>query len=253
MDKDTRRNEIEELIRENKELNVNEIRRRYNISNVTVRNDLIYLERKGVITRQFGKAVLREDRLQTSFDINNIKNLNEKEKIGKYAASLIGDNESVMLYTGTTTLQIARFIGDGKSFIAVTNSIYIAYELRRNTPNTKIVVIGGNFNPQTGSTYGEDAVRQLEAYNIDKLFLAVDGIDAQRGITNAQPYETDINRAMIHKAKKVIVVADFTKIGAVNFVNMGSISDVDMLITDSKAPEDKIQQIRDKGVQVVTV
>ena len=123
--------------------------------------------------------------------------------------------------------------------------------VRRNTPIKS--GHGGNFNPQTGSTYGEDAVRQLEAYNIDKLFLAVDGIDAQRGITNAQPYETDINRAMIHKAKKVIVVADFTKIGAVSFVNMGSISDVDMLITDSKAPEDKIQHIRDKGVQVVTV
>ena len=253
MDKNARRKEIEELIRERKELDVNEIKNRFGISSVTVRNDLIDLERKGIIQRLFGKAVLNEEKLEASFDETKIRNLTEKEKIGKYAANLIDENESILLYTGTTTLQIARFVDPSKRFIAVTNSIYITYELKRNTQNAKTVLIGGNFNPQTGATYGQEAVNQLNAYNIDKLFLAVDGIDSDYGITNDQPYETDINRAMIRKARKVIVVADYSKIGVVSFVNMGSIKEVDTLITDSRAPKDSVQRIMDKGVKVIIV
>lgn len=252
MDTKERRNRIEKLFKEQKELDVNYIKKTFGISSVTVRNDLMYLERKGIIKRMFGKAVLREESLSSVSDMCDVKNLNEKERIGKYAVSLINENESIMLYTGTTTLQIARQIDNRRNFIAVTNSIYIAYELRRN-PNIKIVVIGGNFNPDSGSTYGVQAIRQLNDYNIDKLFLAVDGIDAEMGITNDQPYETDINRTMIKKAKQVIVVADYSKIGATHFVNMGDIEDVDMLITDNKAPADKVEKIREKGVEVIIV
>jgi len=252
VDTEERRNCIEKLIKEQKELDVNYIKQKFGISSVTVRNDLMYLERKGILKRMFGKAVLREESLSSAFDMNDIKNLDEKEKIGKHAASLIAENDSVMLYTGTTTLQVARYLDGSKNIIAVTNSIYIAYELRRS-PNIKTVVIGGNFNPGTGATYGVQAIKQLNEYNIDKLFLSVDGIDADMGITNDQPYETDINRAMIEKARQVIVVADHSKIGAIHFVSMGNIEDVDILITDSKASPDKVQRIRDRGVEVIVV
>jgi DeoR family transcriptional regulator of aga operon len=226
---------------------------RFSISNVTVRNDLIYLERKGVLKRKYGKAILYENRYQSTFDINNIKNLEEKEKIGKYASAMIRENDSVMLYTGTTTLQIARFIDPDLNFVGVTNSMFIALELRHRARNARLVIIGGNLNKKTGSTYGDDAIKQLEAYNIDTLFLAVDGISVGRGITNADPYETDINRALIHKANKVIVVTDHTKIGAVSFVNMGNIEEVDMLITDSKANKEQVELIMNSGVKVITV
>jgi len=252
MDTEERRNCIEKLIKEKKELDVNFIKEKFGVSSVTVRNDLMYLERKGILKRMFGKAVLREESLSSVFDMHDIKNLDEKEKIGKHAASLIAENESVMLYTGTTTLQIARHLDGSKNIIAVTNSIYIAYELGK-WPNVKTVVIGGNFNPSTGATYGVQAIKQLNEYNIDKLFLAVDGIDADMGVTNDQPYETDINHAMIGKARQVIVVADHTKIGAIHFVSMGNIEDIDILITDNKASPEKVQKIREKGVEVIIV
>jgi DeoR family fructose operon transcriptional repressor len=157
-----------------------------------------------------------------------------------------------MLYTGTTTLQIARFLDKLKNIIVVTNSIYIAHELRRY-PDIKPMLIGGNFSIETGATFGPQSVKQIELYNIDKLFLAVNGVDSEMGITNDQPYETDINLALISKAKQVIVVADHTKIGAIRFINMGSINDIDILVTDSKAPADKVEAIRSKGVIVYTV
>ena len=253
MDTNKRRQEIEAIISEQGEITVKDIMNKYDISNVTVRNDLIYLERKGVIRRKTGKAVLKNNYMLSSIDKNIIDNIEEKEKIGKRAAEFINDNDSVMIYTGTTTLQIPRFIDPLIKFIAVTNSIYIAYELCRGNPGVNTVLIGGNCNPQTGSTYGQQSINQLNTFNIDKLFLAVDGIDPDSGITNAQPYETDINRAMIKKANTVIVTADYTKIGKASFVKMGEITEVDILITDSKASPECIKQIEDKGVEVIIV
>ncbi len=252
MNTEERRACIEELIKEKKEVDVNFIRDQFGVSSVTVRNDLMFLERKGVIKRLFGKAVWRVDPISGGFDLDQVENLEFKEKIGKFAASLIQENDSVMLYTGTTTLQVARHLDEDKSIIAVTNSIYIAHELRRFT-KLRPVLIGGNFSVDTGASYGVQAIHQLEQYNIDKLFLSLDGIDAERGITNNYPYEADLNFALIKAAKQIIVVADHTKIGKTHFVHMGDIQDVDILVTDSKAPKDKIEAIRAKGVKVYLV
>ena len=252
MTTEERRASIESLIKDQKEVDVTSIKNRFQVSSVTIRNDLMYLERKGVIKRLFGKAVWREDPVSGGFDPDLVENLEFKEKIGKFAASLIEENDSVMFYTGTTTLQVAKHLDEEKSFIAVTNSIYIAHELRRFS-KIRPVLIGGNFSVDTGATYGVQAIQQLGQYNIDKLFLSLDGIDASRGITNNYPYEADLNFALIKAAKQIIVVADHTKIGKTHFVHMGDIQDVDILVTDTKAPKDKIDAIRAQGVKVYTV
>ena len=251
MTTEERRNSIEAMVKEKGELDVKLIRERFEISNVTVRNDLMFLERKGTINRQFGKAVVRGDRI-ADMDAKRIINLDAKEKIGKFAASMVSDNDSIFLYTGSTTLQIARFIPLKTNFIAATNCIYIAHELRKYQ-SAKIVFIGGNLSLETGATFGAQVIKQLELYNIDKLFLAVNGIDAESGVTNDSLYETDINFALIKKAKKVIVVADHTKIGVTRFIHMGRIEDVDVLITDGKASETAVKALRDKGVEVHAV
>lgn len=247
-----RRKKIEEMIRSKGEISVNEIRDMFDISNVTVRNDLIYLERKGVLRRGFGKAIFSHNNVADIFNFSNIHNLNEKEIIGKYAASLIKENESVLFYTGSTSLQVAKQINKVKNIIAVTNSILIAYELGKN-PDIKTILVGGFYNASTGATFGEKAIHQLDDYNIDRVFLSVDGISAESGITNDNVYETEINRAMLKKSNEVIVVADHSKIGIQRFVKMGDIEDIHMLITDEKAPRDEVKKIENKGVKVIIV
>ena len=253
MSTEERRKKIEELLKENKELDVSYIINSFDVSSVTIRNDLIFLERKGVIERKFGKAILKIDSPNFSvFDPHTIKELDAKEKIGKYAARLIEDNESILLYAGSTTLQIARFFPKDKHAIIVTNSLNIANELRKNNL-AKVIFLGGNLNIETGSTYGIGAIKQLEYYNIDKLFLSVDGISATGGITNDQPFETDINNAMIKKAKEVIVVADHTKIGVNRFVKLQGLDKVHRLITTSKADKKELERIRTFGVKIDVV
>ncbi|MGI6113732.1 MAG: DeoR/GlpR family DNA-binding transcription regulator [Mahellales bacterium] len=247
-----RRNQIEELVMKNKEIKVADLKRMFKVSGVTVRNDLIYLERKGVLRRNFGGAVLKENGYTNIIDSGTIKNLYEKEKIGRYAASLINENESVMIYTGSTTLQLAKYMSDLKNIIGVTNSLAIAYELGKN-PYIKVILIGGYYEPDNSCTYGEQAIRQLNEYNLDKLFLAADGVSAEGGLTNDHPFEAELNKAMIAKANKVILMVDYSKIGITRFINMGSLKDIDLLITDNKAPRDELDKIQSMGIEVVVV
>ncbi len=253
MSAEERRSQIEALLRKHKELDVSYIVDSFDVSSVTIRNDLIFLERNGIVERKFGKVVFKMDSPNFSiFDPHSIKELDAKEKIGKHAARLIEDNESILLYAGSTTLQIARFFPKDKHAIVVTNSLSIANELRKESL-AKIIFVGGNLNIETGSTYGIGAIKQLEYYNIDKLFLSVDGISATGGITNDHPFETDINNAMIKKAKEVIVVADHTKIGVDRFVKLQSLDKVDRLITTTKADPEELKRIGAFGVKIDTV
>jgi len=252
MDIVQRRARLEKTILQRQEISISELGTMFDVSGVTLRNDLIFLERQGVCRRLFGRVVAEDGSTGLQVNYTHQKNLMEKERIGKYAASLISEGESVLFFFGTTTQQVARFVDSNLKFIAITNSIHIAQELR-SLRYAKVLFLGGMFNPALGATYGYEAIQQVTQYKIDKLFLSVNGIDAQAGITNDLPFETDIHRVIMNLSRKIIVVADNTKIGNVSFVCMGEIKDVDMLITDSGADTQKVEELREKGLEVIIV
>lgn len=247
-----RREQIFELIKEKKQVRVSDLKDLYNTSSVTIRNDLIYLENKGLIERDFGNVSIKEDGMSRLFDESRIRNLDEKKRIGKYAVDLISDNESIMIYTGSTSLQIAKQLHDLKNLVVVTNSIITAYELGRN-PYIKTILLGGHYNPDTNAIFGYHAIQQLNDYKLDKLFLSVDGISSADGVTSEHPLEVEICRAMIKKASQVIVTADFSKIGTSRFVQIASLDEIHMLITDSKAPADELKRLEQRGIKVAVV
>lgn len=252
MDIIQRREKLKNIIAERREISVSELSTYVDVSGVTLRNDLIFLERKGLCKRLFGKVVACDENSVFSLDYNYQKHPEQKERIGKYAASLIKPGDSVLLYAGSTTQQVARFIDPEISFIAVTNSVYIALELR-NYPKVHVVLLGGTMNHDVCATFGAQTIQQLREFNIDKLFISVDGVDAKMGITNAFPFESEINQVILERAKEIVVVADYTKIGNVSFVQMGRVEQIDMLITDSNADPDALEQLRSAGVDVKIV
>ncbi len=251
MDITQRREKLKQMILEKQEIPVSELQGKFGVSNVTLRNDLIYLERKGVCKRLFGKIVANTGSF-INYNYDTITHQEEKERIGKHAASLIKPNESVLIYAGTTAWQVARFVDPEIEFIAVTNSLLIALELQR-LPKAHTVMLGGPLSQKHHATFGVQAIEQIREFNLDKLFISVDGIDVNMGITNALPFESELNRVILERAKQTIVVADYTKIGTVSFVQMGGIDQVDILVTDSNADAKTIQQIRNAGVDVQIV
>lgn len=247
-----RRKEIYNLIKESKEVRVSDLVDRFQTSGVTIRNDLTKLEEKGLIDRGFGTVSIREEQSEEMIPERSVPHLQEKKKIGAYAVNLVKENESIMIYTGSTALQIAKNLQSFKNLIVVTNSIITAYELGKN-PFIKTIMLGGYYNPDTNAVFGQHAVQQLNDYKLDKLFLSVDGIHAVDGVTSEHPYETEISRAMIKNAAEVIVTADFSKVGISRFIQIAEIGEINTLITDDKAPEQELKRIESAGVKVVVV
>ena len=249
MDISQRRDMLKQIITERQEVPICELNKQFDVSSATLRNDLIYLERIGVCKRLFGKVIACTNPLPVNLNYGYIKNQAEKERIGKYAASLIQPGDSVLIYTGSTTRQIARFVNPEIDFIAVTNCLYTALELQ-SSENVQVVVLGGAMNRKICATFGIQTIQQIREFNLDKLFISVDGIDAKMGITNAMPFESEINQVVLECAKECIVVADHTKIGNVSFVQMGEIQQVNMLITDTGADPEAISDLKKAGVDV---
>jgi DeoR/GlpR family transcriptional regulator of sugar metabolism len=247
-----RREQILDLIKKEKQVRVSDLKDMFHTSGVTIRSDLIYLEKKGLIDRSFGTVNLKENQMKDAFDESHIRNLAEKKRIGEYAADLISENESIMIYTGSTSLQIAKLLKDHKNLIVVTNSIITAYELGKN-PYIKTIMLGGYYNPDTNAVFGHHAIQQLSDYKLDKLFLSVDGISRNGGVTSEHPYETEICRAMIKNAAQVIVTADYSKVGTTRFIQIAELDEIDMLITDDKAPSDELKTIESCGIRVAVV
>lgn len=251
MDIVQRREKLKQIILEQREVQTSELLGMFDVSSVTLRGDLIYLERMGICKRLFGKVVASSGgAVYENFEL--VSHIDEKERIGKAAAKLIEEGDAVLFYTGSTTRQVARFIDPTLHFIAVTNSMHIALELQK-LPNAQVVVLGGTMDHRLGATFGAQTIQQVRNFYLDKLFISVDGVDAKMGITNAMPFESELNQVVMACASKTIVVADHTKVGAVSFVQMGGADSIDTLVTDAGAKPAAVEALRQAGVDVIIV
>jgi DeoR family transcriptional regulator, aga operon transcriptional repressor len=225
-------------------------------SAASVRRDLAKLERKGLVRRTHGGAVLVEPLLYEPFRYDSLfqnreqHRVAEKRRIGLAAAELIEENETVGFTAGTTTTHVARSIRHRHNIRVVTNAVNIAMELS-NCEGLRTFVTGG-FVQWAGSfsLIGQAAISSLQDIYMDKVFVSVCGMDVERGVTLIEPEESLTFRAMITQAKQTIVVADSSKLGIVTAALICPISEVDMLITDTRAPDKVIAQFLERNIVV---
>ena len=248
MDAQTRRESIYRALKEQRKIRVSEIIRMFGVSAVTINNDLNILESEGMIRKSFGYAEICDE---LSFIISPpVANFAEKKKIARAAAELIQNNSSIAVYSGTTCQVFAREIPQALALTAVTPSLPVAVELGRN-PRIKPILLGGDYDSDNFATCGPIAVDQLEKYNLDTLFMSVNGLSAENGCTIDHHFEATINEALIRNAKMVVAMADHTKIGVARFIKISEISEIDIVVTDDKAPEGEIEKLRAQGVEIL--
>lgn len=245
-----RREEILHYIQTHSKGEVNHFSELYNVSEVTIRSDLKYLEKKGCVTRCYGGALLNS---KFAFDrsLNEKKQLNSnvKAKLGKYAASLIMDGDKIILDSGSTTEQIAFHLQDKRDLVVMTNGINIAYHLA-NQSNVSVMITGGTLRDNTYSVHGIGGEDLLTGYRFNKLFLGVDGFDKLAGVTTPHQGEADINRKMVEAAQMVIAVTDSSKFDRQSFCLIARPEQLSMLITDSGIPQDYVDELTAFGVDV---
>ena len=252
-------NRVEGILRELRRkgrVSLEELVKALHSSPASVRRDLAKLQTKGFVRRTPGGATLVEPLLYEPFRYDSLFQNREqhraadKRRIGLAAAELIEENETVGFTAGTTTTQVARGLRHRHNIRVITNAVNIAMELS-NCEGLRTFVTGG-FVQWAGSfsLVGHAAIDFLSDVYMDKVFVSVCGIDAARGVTVIESEEALTFRAMIKQAKKAIVVADSSKLGAVTPALVCPISDIHVLITDTRASDKAVALFTERALEV---
>ncbi|SHG40603.1 transcriptional regulator, DeoR family [Fodinibius roseus] len=248
-----RRDSIIQIIYEDGKVRVDELSERFSVTSVTIRNDLDFLEKKGILHRTHGGALLRKNVYKDpTLEEKQKLHSEEKQRIGKKAVEMIDDGDSILLDSGTTTLEIARRLDEKKEITVMTNAIQIAMDLT-SKEEIMVMLTGGTIRSKSYSLVGPDAESVISNYFFDKLFLGVDGLDMDHGLTTPNPMEAQLNRMMVERAHHVIAVTDSSKLGRHSFSFICGLEVINTIITDTKIIPEFEQKLKKKDINVVKV
>ena len=249
---EARRGKILEWLQEEGSARVRNLAEAFDVSEVTVRQDLEKLEAEGHIVREHGGAFLKSVTQQVhSMALQHNQNMDAKQRIGCAAAALVGDGESIILDSGSTTTEVAANLLGRRDMTVVTNALNIALMLGAE-PGFDVHMPGGQFKAPTLSLSGERSADYFTGLFAEKLFLATAAIDLDAGLTYPSLSDISVKRAMIDAARQVILVADSSKIGARSFSALGGIDLIDILVTDDGIDKAQRAAFVAAGVEVIT-
>lgn len=226
------------------------------VSDVTVRRDLSFLEGQNLLQRTHGGATTRSLIVRDRPVAEKAEqHADEKRKIGAAAAALIEDHDRVLLASGTTVRQVAVHLGrlrDRVGLSVVTNAMNVALELT-GVPGIEVHMLGGVVRHTSTSVAGPIAEMVLRQFSCRKLFLGVDGFDLQYGLTTSNALEAHLNTRMIEASEQVVVVADASKFGLRSFGRMCGTEQVHQVITSDAIPAGMVSQMEESGITVTVV
>lgn len=250
-----RQQKILQEIRNHRAVKVSELSKLFKVSEMTIRRDLEKLNKQGLIERVHG-GVLSIDgtAFEPTFQEKEIVNIEEKRRIGRKAASIIKENDTVCLGPGTTVMQIIKNLGN-KHITALTNSLNIAFELSK-LPRVRLFVIGGELRLESYAMVGPETEEYLRRFYFDKFFVGVNGFSIEHGITIPNPSEAAVYREMINISRETIVVTDHTKLERVSFAKIADVECIDKLITDAgmyEKYEEYVKELQERDIEVIVV
>jgi len=235
---------------ENGTISVKQLVEEIGVSESTIRRDLLEMDAKGILTRTHGGAISeKRQNFEQPYQKKESLNYDEKNRIGHSAARLIQDYDTVLLDSGTTNLEVARNI-TAKNVTVVTNSIDIAY-LISNNEQVDLVLLGGNLRSRTRALVGSLTEDNLSNFKVDKVFVGVNGISIQDGISTPNMTESYSKKAMIRAANQVIVVSDSTKFGKSYFGLICPIQDIDTVITSEETDHSIIKEFEKHNIKMI--
>lgn len=225
-------------------MSVNDILSKSVASPATVRKDLTYLEQKGLISRTRGYAHLVPEPPVSEFSSRESSHSEEKKKIARIAARLVEDHDSIILDSGTTTLEIAKELVNHKDLTIVTNSIAVAAVLVNSSVN--VLMSGGILKKPVLSLVGPDTEAYFKRIEASKLFLCANGVRSTIGLTTTSPFELNIKRNMIKAANKIYAVLDSSKFNTTSIDLFCEFSEIDCVITDKPIEDPALMAMFDK-------
>lgn len=238
-------------IKANHKITIQELCDKMSVSSVTIRKDLKMLEEKNLLYRTKGGASINNPYAgDKSISIKETINSEEKNKIAKKALELIKDNDSILIGSGTTAFAVARQLNPTSSLTVITPALKVALELSTR-PNVEVLQLGGLIRPNSSSVAGQYAMRVLEEISCGILFIGVDGIDLDYGITISNLTEATLNQKMLTISQKVVILADSSKFGRRGLGKICNLDEIDYIITDKNIARHYIPTLEEAGIKVI--
>ena len=247
-----RQNIILKMLAEKRTVLVTDLVKQFDVSVATIRRDLTELESKNLLRRVYGGAVPVGENPWTPFDTRADLHAKEKALIGKKAAELINDDETVIIDTGTTVQEVVKNIKK-KSLTVFTNSLPALNELSESSNSLSIVCLGGVLMKKQMALLGSISEKALGHYLFDKAIVGTAGLDLEYGLTGFSQESTDMCSSLIRRAKEVILVTDSSKFGKVNHIAFATLDQIDVIVTDSNLDQSFRTAIEEKGIRLIIV
>lgn len=241
---------IVDVVNANGTVDVEHLAQTVGVSLATVRRDLALLSEQGMVLRNHGGAARTDRGYELPLHYRAGSNADEKRRIALAAAKMVSDGCVVGITGGTTAMEVARALVDRLDLIVVTNALNVASELAMHR-NIRVSVTGGTVRPISFELSGPIAEQTIRNYNLDIAFVGADGIDRLAGVTTHNESEALTNAALASRARRVVVVADHTKLGQVRFARICTIDKVHTLITGNESSREELDGFCSEGVEVI--
>ncbi|PTM57566.1 DeoR family transcriptional regulator [Desmospora activa DSM 45169] len=247
-----RKQQILHYLAQQDRASVGELSEAFDVSEVTIRRDLKELEQEGLLRRTHGGAL--SNRTETAFEPSMIEKesayAEEKERIAQQAYALIQPGETLLLDSGTTVHALARLLLSSEGVKVVTNSNPVLQTLSQ-VESIELISTGGMVRSSMQSMVGPFAEQVLQSLHVDRLFLGMNGIHLERGLTTPHLLEARIKQQMIQAAREVVLLCDSSKLGQTAFTHVAPLQAVHRLITDKGASPDIVREMEEQGVEVI--
>jgi DeoR family fructose operon transcriptional repressor len=241
---------IVELVNKNHKTTVAKLCSAFSVSPATIRNDLRELEDRGCLKRTHGGAISnRKANYEPDSYQKEVEYIKEKKMIARLAVQCINEGDTIALDTGTTTFELAKLLVDFQKLTVVTNDLQIAAYLERNS-DSNIIIAGGAVRRNFHCTTGKKAIDTIRDLNVDKTFLAVNGLSIKKGLSTPNIDMAGVKSLLISLADEVILLADSSKMDQSTFVRFAKIEQVDLLITDAGVSGEYIEKLKIQGLEV---
>lgn len=249
-----RRMELADLVKQDPVVTVDDLARRYNVSPQTIRRDFQAMEERGLLTRTYGGAITRVDNPlrmshEAAFRAREEERAAEKQAIAGVAAGLVQPQSIVIFDASTSVLQLARELPLDVEITAIVNALPIAMELSRR-PDVVVTAVGGTLRSTSLSFTGPISEASLRRLYADIAFISARGFSVDRGLTEANPYESALKEMMVANATRVVALLDSSKLGRTALSPFAEVTSIDVIVTDDGADPGIVADLREVGVEV---
>ncbi len=250
---------ITQRLSREREVSSSQLAAEFGLTAASVRTDLAELERRGIARRVYGGAVLAS--ADAAYGVLALKEAHiserlvlqraEKAAIGRAAAGLIQDGETIMIDGGTTTYEIIRHLGEHRDLTMVSCAVNELWQELAARSDLQVFLTGGFLRARSQSMVGEVAENMLRGFRAHKAVLGIDGISLEHGLTTLNFLEASIKRRMIEASQELIIVADHTKFGKIGLIPVADVERAGTIVTDSQVPAETAAALRQRGVRLI--